>query len=1133
MDKELIKQSEKRLSKQRKKRRWWSGVVVIALFVLVGTVRLLTHSASATNQAGTGITLQEDWIDKVIVSHTSNPGEWANWTEVTKNMEVAGTDHLRFTLSYVVPEKTFEGQKSNTLIYHIPIEGKVEKLEAQTGTIVNPGNGSAIGSYYIASDGELKLIFEKSFLEKNINSAIEGTVDVEFAAGNLKRDSEGKIELPFSDHLDIHFPTIIIKENHNIETRKQGMILDKERGFIRYIITISSQYGTPGDISIVDTMGRIENNGDITDIQPESITDVKITKNDKQILTEKQTKLPETLPQLKSNEFYTITYIAKIPDKLLEQYMKLMIHNRIVASSRDSNGQTYTSEHSCDVVFEKVSFMKWNTYKDGKIQWTIQINTNKSDISGWILEDHMVSEAVGDIRITPAPGSTGSSEIIHFNQGKYVFPSGSKDTYTITYYTKAPSGEHVKVTNLATLTPPGTTATPIETKSECWVDQKTVTKYDTTNGNHEAKDSIHNFYELKEGKISWRIEAPIPENVRESTVTITEHLPSGISMVQLGFQLSGGECQQIFFDKEELQRKDVTKNFTFSNVSYEIKAYETQNNEFKILVPKELIACCVDKSRECQVDVIAQIPDTYSWTQDATNTYFYSGSFDNKVTVTGSDGEKEIIVGEDSQKQTIQKDENERVIKKSMCSEQVGNVYKDNKLSYELVINPEGKDLVRNSSTVQLEDELTYSNQYMEPFSVSLIPGSLKVFHRNEDGSVREQIPQNECPYQYEESETTKSNFLCKIRLTLPDSTPLLVTYDYFVKCSADSVWIWHPINNTAKLYGTDTSYTGETKLEGFQYETSSATAYALGITFAKVDSNNNAEALQDAEFELSQYNPQSTHEDPYEVIQSYVTKEDGVLFICKNKDTNITYNRAYRLIETKAPDGYILDQTPRYFYIESSNTKEFPLCIPDGFAGAKYTNGQQIFIPNEKSTTSIQVKKEWIDSDSHMAETDQEEIQFDLYQMDSTQKPESNQGPAQLRSPNSYDPATKEKLYGTYTIRKKDGWKWSSTTAGVNGGDLNLPSQEVIDGITHYYAYYVKEHDGDTYQVKYSINAAGITFGTITITNTIPTEFVLPDTGSGGIKAYIFSGWMLVISALGAMVYKQKIKDLRKENKK
>lgn len=1379
MDHELVKQGAERLSKQHRRKRWWTGVVIMALIVLAGTVRLLTYSAAATNQAGDGIQLQDQWIKNITLSYTNNPGDWEVWSEVTSDMNVSGTDHLRFHISYIIPENTFDAQNTNTVIYQIPIENKIEKLKEQTGDIINPSTGGVIGTYSISEAGEMKMIFENSFLSSNKDSAINGKVAVEFAAGDVKKNQEGKIELPFSDRLEIHFPTIVIKENHSIQIQKHAQIMDKENGVILYTIQVSSINGTAGDISLSDVMGIRDANGTISDEIAQRLSEVAVTKNGKTQLEQVTTSLPATLPKLEAGEYYTITYKAQIQRELLDAYNILTINNRVKASFVDSNGQEYTAESSCDVRFEKVSFTKSNSAADGKIKWSIRINESKADISGWVLWDSMAKDVIGKVTITPDPVKhTGSSSIEFDEEGKYTFPQGSRETYTIVYETEEPLGDQIHVMNKATLTPPG--GDPSETESHCYVNnnpiikegnmapeldetdpehklaiihwkvtiqpnndipegwiykdqlegnqwftweqvkeaanslnriaqtknfyaidengkqtdcehlkenvkykgfqatfssklpkgeayvfsyestadvgagernltykntafvnqiskEKTVTyesskaevtKYDTTGGTYDSEDSTHNYYELDNGRLSWRIETYLPQSAKGHEITLTEYLPEDLTLEELRVSFSG-DASQVVFDMSKLKEaKADTQEVTLSGKTYQLSAQNMGEGIYDITIPKELAEYSASSNRAFLVDVAARIPDTYLWVQDEKNTYFYSGVFENKVAVTRKDAQKDIVIGEDSQKQTIQKDEKANMIQKSMISDKKGSTLVNNVLVYSLKINPDGKDLVKNSSTITFLDQLTYSNQNREkPISVALIPGSLKVYKMNKDGTEGEPLSLKDTPYTYEAAQDANKQNTCKITMTIPDGMPLVITYRYYVNCEKDT-WISGSIVNTAKLLGTEIDYSHETTVGEFQYQESSATASKLGITMVKVDRNNNAITLAGAEFELSQYNKESQQ---YEKMQTFVTGEDGILSIASNSKNDITYNHAYRLIETKAPEGYLMDPTPRDFYIESTDTQTYPYVFPEDYKGKKYINGQQEYISNERCTTAIWVKKEWMDHDNRFTEADVDAIAFDLHQLDSTLPPASERcnvtlkyrnvegeeetrvvqamkgsqitlvvetkddwfnyfsdqtkcvklaisGAAMIASNNleevqqtsdinwhrrytvelqvngdaeltnfpalypvnptitgevasDQESTPQDVIIGTYSVSKAEGWKWDSTTAGAGGSDLGLPSKSIQqDGKMHYYSYYIREQDGETYQVKYSTDVSGITFGTITMTNTVTKGYILPDTGGTGTMGYMFGGWTLIAAALSAMIYKLKKKFIQLE---
>lgn len=71
----------------------------------------------------------------------------------------------------------------------------------------------------------------------------------------------------------------------------------------------------------------------------------------------------------------------------------------------------------------------------------------------------------------------------------------------------------------------------------------------------------------------------------------------------------------------------------------------------------------------------------------------------------------------------------------------------------------------------------------------------------------------------------------------------------------------------------------------------------------------------------------------------------------------NLKHNQAYKLVETKAPDGYeISDEIVDgyLFYISDPNTTTYPSIKPDNFTGHYLTGGQVVYYPNTKSSSYI-----------------------------------------------------------------------------------------------------------------------------------------------------------------------------------
>ncbi|MCD8348586.1 MAG: Cna B-type domain-containing protein, partial [Lachnospiraceae bacterium] len=103
----------------------------------------------------------------------------------------------------------------------------------------------------------------------------------------------------------------------------------------------------------------------------------------------------------------------------------------------------------------------------------------------------------------------------------------------------------------------------------------------------------------------------------------------------------------------------------------------------------------------------------------------------------------------------------------------------------------------------------------------------------------------------------------------------------------------------------------------------------------------------------------------------------------------------------------------------------------------------------------------------------------------------------------------------GTYTIAAPD---WTCTISDLPTSGTDGSGNKVS------YTYYVLETSSGNYTATYD-NNAGITEGTITITNTLtdtPT-YTMPETGGMGTTPYTYGGLLLTLSAAGLLVYRKK----------
>lgn len=268
-------------------------------------------------------------------------------------------------------------------------------------------------------------------------------------------------------------------------------------------------------------------------------------------------------------------------------------------------------------------------------------------------------------------------------------------------------------------------------------------------------------------------------------------------------------------------------------------------------------------------------------------------------------------------------------------------------------------------------------------------------------------------------------------------------------------------------------------------------------IIVRKVDRDNISTYLPKASFELYKYNGTDYELDT--THSSLISNSSGRLLI-----DNLVYNTAYRLVETTAPEGYILKDTPYEFILSNSDTSTYPVSTPSDFTGESYNSGKVIYFKNEKSdpavtTVSIEIDKQWYDINNNPITKESGEISVILNQ--------------NVYTDEAMTTSVTSKKYGTYSIMAP---AWKMTI-------MNLPKMgvESIEGqeTEVYYSYSVKEIGVENYTTTYENN--NIVSGTITVKNTSTLkDFILPETGGSGILPYLISG--LVMMGLGLIIYKK-----------
>lgn len=612
-----------------------------------------------------------------------------------------------------------------------------------------------------------------------------------------------------------------------------------------------------------------------------------------------------------------------------------------------------------------------------EIEWKININADRGEIRGdngeesWTYTDklennqYLTPDQLEDLQNrlneeypSYEPLVTGDTE-----------PNGEIKSFNVKFAKPLPLGKTISFSYKSTAILDNTKQNTfknggsIENKNWARAEKKyTPTKptIKKTDRKDTKENTEHNIKDLENGMLSWNIDLTVPDNYKSGDITITEELPKDVSLASLKYRKADNSFQELVPDKQD------------SNAPFTV----TQDQQkIEIIIPEDK-ANELAKDNIIHFEIYVSINDDFDWKVDEKESSVTAGVFKNSEYVST---EKDDKASEDSQTQTIKKNEHTNIISKSGST-------KDNSIvKYSIVVNPEGKDLIPDEDVLLFKDVLSYVNYSSDeattkiPKQMFLIPGSVKVYDYDSATQTKAEIPYTTeaCPYTYK-TETKKNNDGHRedkhyLDITIPDGKPLVIEYEYrAIGEKMDGSALYIEINNEASIEGVPSKDDNNTSKVGFNIQDSNAGANLKGITFIKVDEDNTGDELSGAEFKLEMWDKDKNEYVPVQdssgkeyklttVNGRFVLKLEDGDDSASQKEVRITYNTAYRLTETKAPENYIKNNKPYEFYfVEDGKEPD----IPDDFAGAALRGGQTVYYSNKSNRAKLAVKKEWIDED-------------------------------------------------------------------------------------------------------------------------------------------------------------------------
>ena len=184
---------------------------------------------------------------------------------------------------------------------------------------------------------------------------------------------------------------------------------------------------------------------------------------------------------------------------------------------------------------------------------------------------------------------------------------------------------------------------------------------------------------------------------------------------------------------------------------------------------------------------------------------------------------------------------------------------------------------------------------------------------------------------------------------------------------------------------------------------------------------------------------------------------------------------------------------------------------MPAGFKRKALEDNGRIFLPNEKSTTKLAIRKKWKDyngNDMTVKEDQVSEVSFKVYR--------------RLKGSNN----TAE-IVETYKVTPDANGYWEKVITNLPKGIRNEENGTVTP-----YIYTIEEVSVPGYEVEYTYDdgdattddSNGIHSGTITMTNRETEGYELPETGGIGTTPYTMGGLLLMtVAATFLFLYKNK----------
>lgn len=436
-----------------------------------------------------------------------------------------------------------------------------------------------------------------------------------------------------------------------------------------------------------------------------------------------------------------------------------------------------------------------------------------------------------------------------------------------------------------------------------------------------------------------------------------------------------------------------------------------------------------------------------------------SSDFTNKVTLQKNG--KDIATS--SSKVPVQLDDTDKNIDKKLVNKN------GQKLEFEINTNQLGQTLPTNDN-----GELTLVDRLGD--NLKLDTTSVKVFNSNNEELTN-------CKKSYQ------NNIL---EIKIPNNIPIKITYTATVNAKpGDSV----NIANTAYWKGYSENG-GETVQERCSYNVSGTIGALSVVNFklTKQDENDIDKVLNGATFKIDKCTVEANGDITASEISTATTDANGTIA------QNLQYDTLYKITETKAPDGYVLNKEPIYIFdvnkAKDSDVDTITQYLKTEDLRVRYQEENfSLGVTNHKGEITV-VKKFINDAAGKSTKPVSGTYRFGLYDDKNTQlQPIKTITYSANDTPDKFVKFENLELDKTYYVYELD--------------DQDKPITDTSKEVTI---------NTMNYQVVYEKNGIALSSDkssdTIVVTNKSRTK-ILPSTGSMGTLIYRLLGATLVVASL------------------